>query len=373
MGIDVSIITLSSSSYYVSSFANNLAESPDIGSVRVILPNDSDELSTLDEEIVDVYTINTPDSITDIMQISNPLFFYRLVRAVGKPDIVHVINELRFPFLHLYVIKRLTNAPIVLTVHEPDPYLPTLIRRLLLNPLQKANLKLLSISSDKYIVHGKALKSKLAVKVSDPEAITVVPHGTLAPYFTRWKSGSESNESTDESSTILFFGRAAPGKGIAYLIEAGQMLASDLPNLKIIIAGSGFDPADVPSFDKDVFEIYDTRLNEQTAAELFDRADVVTLPYTGASASGIISIAGGFSTPVVVTEVGALPEIVTDKKTGLVVPPADSNALRAALHTLLTNDSLRWRLGKNLYHVQQTDWSWDQIVEKTIDIYQECH
>ncbi len=66
---------------------------------------------------------------------------------------------------------------------------------------------------------------------------------------------------------------------------------------------------------------------------------MVALPYTEASQSGVVSTAYGFGKPVVVTDVGSIPEIVDDGVTGLIVPPRDPAALAEAIIRLLKDGS----------------------------------
>jgi glycosyltransferase involved in cell wall biosynthesis len=70
--------------------------------------------------------------------------------------------------------------------------------------------------------------------------------------------------------------------------------------------------------------------NEEVEA-FFVASDLVILPYISATQSGIVQIAIAFDRPVVVTEVGGLPEAVSPGKTGFVVPPKDPSALAAAV------------------------------------------
>lgn len=73
--------------------------------------------------------------------------------------------------------------------------------------------------------------------------------------------------------------------------------------------------------------------------------------------------------PVVATNVGSLPEIVDDGKTGYVVRARDEVALAAAVVRLLKNDSLRREFGENGYRKLKNELSWEKIAEKTIRVY----
>jgi glycosyltransferase involved in cell wall biosynthesis len=70
--------------------------------------------------------------------------------------------------------------------------------------------------------------------------------------------------------------------------------------------------------------------NDEVAA-YFSASDVVVLPYLDATQSGIAQIAYNFNKPVITTDVGGLAEVVSDGKTGLVVPPDSASELARAI------------------------------------------
>ena len=98
---------------------------------------------------------------------------------------------------------------------------------------------------------------------------------------------------------------------------------------------------------------------------------MVVLPYIEASQSGIIPIAYAFKKPVVVTNVGSIPEVVDDGITGFIVPPKDPDALASAITKLLRDDKLRKEMGESAYRKMEEELSWDKIADKTIEVYRE--
>ena len=89
--------------------------------------------------------------------------------------------------------------------------------------------------------------------------------------------------------------------------------------------------APIQNSEEPNFIVYNYRIPYKEGAELFQRCSVVALPYIDASQSGVIPTAYGFKKPVVVTEVGAIPEIVGDGITGFIVPPRNPEALAEAI------------------------------------------
>jgi glycosyltransferase involved in cell wall biosynthesis len=77
---------------------------------------------------------------------------------------------------------------------------------------------------------------------------------------------------------------------------------------------------------------------DKIVEDYFLAADLAVLPYVSATQSGIIQIAYNYNLPVVTTNVGGLPEVVLDGKTGFIVPPEDSPALAGAVVRFFDED-----------------------------------
>jgi glycosyltransferase involved in cell wall biosynthesis len=92
----------------------------------------------------------------------------------------------------------------------------------------------------------------------------------------------------------------------------------------------------------------------------FAAADVVVLPYTSATQSGVVQVAYGFGRPVITTAVGGLPEVVRDGVTGLLIPPNDPRALAGAVERFYAmGDADRWT---EAVASERSRYSWDPLV-----------
>ena len=127
------------------------------------------------------------------------------------------------------------------------------------------------------------------------------------------------------------------------------MLRPDFPDIQVVIAGDGFERADLENLAKDL-EIDD-------CTEFLGWVPNADLPryYRAAAASVIPSLEEGFGIPaaeamgcelpVVASDAGGLPEVVEDGVTGCVVPKGDAEAIANALRTLLDDPDLARRMG----------------------------
>jgi glycosyltransferase involved in cell wall biosynthesis len=140
----------------------------------------------------------------------------------------------------------------------------------------------------------------------------------------------------DDIPLVLFFGFVRPYKGLHYLIGALPQVLEQL-DVHLLVAGEFW--GDDTSYREQIrtlgldehVTIVDRYIPNEEVSTYFGAADVVVLPYSDATQSGIVQMAFGFGLPVVTTTVGGLGESVQDGLTGLLVPPMDSDALAAAV------------------------------------------
>ena len=286
-----------------------------------------------------------------------------------KPNIIHIQwGQHPWFFLSLPFIRK---YPLVSTFHNPK-LMVGLGEKGWDQPLKKFNRWCAAKSSDQIIVHGVKLKETMMKEYNLPdEKVHVIPIGEheVAPF-----KKYEREDIKEDGNFILFFGSIWKYKGLEYLIKAEPLITKEVPDAKIIIAGTGedFKKYEKMMINRDNFVVHNYRIPYKEGAELLQRCSVVVLPYIDASQSGVIPTAYGFKKPVVVTNVGSIPEIVDDGITGFIVPPKNPEALADAIVKLLKDNNLRKQMGENAYKKLKTDLSWDKIAEKTIRVYKKA-
>ena len=152
--------------------------------------------------------------------------------------------------------------------------------------------------------------------------------------LTKEEGREQLNIGADEK-VLLFFGFIREYKGLKHLIDAMPVVSSELSKVKLLVVGDFSGEEDKNRYvnqikDRKVeecVEVHDGYTPDKEVEKYFAAADLVVLPYESATQSGIVQIAYGFEKPVVVTNVGGLPDVVTDGKTGYVVEPKNSAAL----------------------------------------------
>ena len=294
--------------------------------------------------------------------LKNFLLIYRTIRIINSinPDIVHIQNPFSWMCIGLPFLKKYF---IVLTIHDPKPHLGV-------KKIHSRLTYLVAIHyADRIIIHGRRLKEIIIKEYHVPEdKLHIIPHGDFSFFKTLI-----NDQFDEEENWILFFGRMEKYKGIEYLIKAEPLITERIPNATVIIAGTGpyLDKFKTILRNNNSFKLYDYFIPNEKVGELFQKSSVVVLPYIEGSQTGIIPIAYAFKKPVVATDVGSIPEIIENGKTGYVVPPRNIEKLSEAIVKILIDKQKRKIMGENGYKKMQEELSWDKIAEKTIDVYEE--
>ncbi|MBW4675451.1 MAG: glycosyltransferase family 4 protein [Desmonostoc geniculatum HA4340-LM1] len=225
--------------------------------------------------------------------------------------------------------------------------------------------------SQKLIVHTHELQKVLTEKFNVPqERVNVLPHGELGSLY---KRRSSPNSQLREPYTLLFFGRIWPYKGLRYLLEAMPLIAEQISEVKLIIAGRGENIKQYfpDGYDEKRYEIINDFIPLEKVSNLFQRSTITVLPYIEASQSGVAALSYGMGSLVVASEVGGLSEIVHHQKDGLLVPPRDVRSLADAIISLLSDRDLQQRMRSAALARCQQDLNWLNIAVQTVEVYQQ--
>lgn len=167
-----------------------------------------------------------------------------------------------------------------------------------------------------------------------------------------------------EGIILLFFGLVRRYKGVDILLDAMTRTGSK-PHL--LVAGEWYEDrgqadALIRSADlTDRVRFDDYYIPDERVALYFSAADAVVQPYRTATQSGVVQTAFHFGRPVIVTDVGGLPEVATHDEDALVVAPEDPDALAAAMDRI-GNDEVRERLSRGALSARNR-FSWEHFIE----------
>lgn len=273
-----------------------------------------------------------------IVDSVNPFSWERAVQRFAHAGTVAVI----FPWWSVYWVPmyqymfrrfRALNIRTVLVCHNALDHEAAWWKTV----LTRNTLKL----GSRFIVHSTIERERLASLIGFRQ-ISVSPH----PVYDQFPQCTSSLGRRSRLE-LLFFGFVRPYKGLDVLLDALALLIDR--DIFLTIAGEFWeDPSRTKARIESLgiahmVEIIPRYVGEFETAQLFDRADVIVLPYVSATTSGVIPLAYHYGRPVIATRVGGIPEVIDQYRTGLLVAPGSSHELADAITYMSGADPIRMR------------------------------
>ena len=283
-----------------------------------------------------------------------------------KPDILHSHYATSYG-----LIGALTNFhPFIISVWGSDvfdfPKVSILHRKIIEFNLRKAD-KVLSTSN---------IMAKETEKYTRKQ-IEVTPFGIDLQIFKPLKTKSLFEDNAIVIGTIKSL---ASKYGIEYLIKAFKIISdkyADL-NLKLLIVGGGTEERELylKNLCKELHIDKKVKFTGFIAHEevpvYYNMLDIyVAVSILDSESFGVAILeASACEIPVVVSNVGGLPEVVKNEETGFIVEPKNEFETACAIEKLILNKDLRLTMGKNGRKHVEENYEWNFCVQKMISIYQ---
>jgi glycosyltransferase involved in cell wall biosynthesis len=209
-----------------------------------------------------------------------------------------------------------------------------------------------------------------ADRMSVVTPIGPAPRADLAPDVVR-----ASLDVPVDAPLVVLVGRLHAQKDIGTLLHAvADVVLPAVPAVRVVVLGEGPDREALLALSArlglaDVVDFAGTRAN---AADVLAAADVVAMSSIWEASPLIVSETLQLGRPMVATEVGAVPGMVIDGRTGRLVPPRDPAALGAAIVDLLRDPEAAAALGAAGQAWVRSEFGPDTLVEKVVDIYEQA-
>jgi glycosyltransferase involved in cell wall biosynthesis len=222
-------------------------------------------------------------------------------------------------------------------------------------------------SNDAFVTLSRSVLDDL--NVFDPKGLkprTFSPH----PLYDHYGATLTRKEALDliglreNQRYVLFFGFIREYKGLDLLLDAMADERMERLGVKLIVAGEFYgDPKPYRELISrhdigDRVVMHTEFIPDHEVNRYFCAADLVVQPYKNATQSGVSQIAYHFEKPMVVTNVGGLPEIVPNEKAGFVVKP-DSQEIADAIVRYFDED-WQQRLTEGVRE-EKKKYAWDKM------------
>lgn len=299
-----------------------------------------------------------------LLNTANPFNIVRTAHHIRrkKPDMV-VIQWWHPYFAPCYFLltRFMGRQNVVFVCHNVFPH-----ERF---PMDKVLTRLVLKGGSHFIVHA-AEEAKELTKIQSHPDYVVTPHPTYNAFCFEGMSREQAREELSigrEEHILLFFGYVREYKGLKYLLRAMPQICRADEKVRLWVVGEfGADSEEYFNLIceleiEDHVQVRDSYTPDREVEKYFAAADLVALPYTSATQSGIVQIAYGFTKPVVVTNVGGLPDVVEDGETGYIVEPENPKAIADAVVRFFREGQAQ-RMQENI-EKEACRFSWERMGE----------
>jgi phosphatidyl-myo-inositol alpha-mannosyltransferase len=194
---------------------------------------------------------------------------------------------------------------------------------------------------------------------------TIVPNGVDVDAVPK------APKSQSDELRLLFVGRAEERKGLPVLLAAFQALVEHVPSRLTVV---GADPEDVSRLiaDPDVLSHIDVlgKVSDSVLWRQLGQADLLCAPsLTGESFGMVLIEAMAAGTPVIASKIAGYSDVVTDGVDGILVPPADPQALAEELQ-LLAHEPERLTAMGEAGRKSAERYAWPRVADEVKQVYE---
>lgn len=327
---------------------------------------------------------------TDVLYpLDNWVFNRTISKMIGdiKADICEAHTVSGYKFLKT-LKKRKISLPFIQTIHGvlEDEYIQSLksespsIRMKLSKIFMKylAEIEKEAAREATLIVTVSRYSAKKTIQLYGVEEgkIRIIPNGVDIQRFkpdedcvkVKQKIGGKNKH------IILFVGNLIPRKGLQFLIEAAKQILKENSATKFVVVGDGPLKNYLVSYSKEqgVLNnfVFLGNVPEAMLHKLYNCADVFASPSIQEGQGITLLEAQATAKPVVAFNVSAISEVVKNNETGLLTNP-NSLELANAILRLLSNPSLREKMGNSGREFVSENFSWDVLAQNMFRVYSE--
>jgi glycosyltransferase involved in cell wall biosynthesis len=216
-------------------------------------------------------------------------------------------------------------------------------------------------------VYSRDVWSMLQLKYNlDADRVAYIPNGVEPRFFIprEYHSG--------EDVRLLYAGTWLDQRGIFYIRDALRRVAPKIPGLTMTFAGCGVPPDEIQGF-------FGAELASRVAVrpvvaaermqELYAEHDVFLFPSLMEGLPSVLLEAMATGMPVITTETCGMPDVVENGFNGLLIPPANAQAMEEAILRVAQSKELRKKLGETARETMKR-YTWERAARQLEALYQ---
>lgn len=228
-------------------------------------------------------------------------------------------------------------------------------------PIVRRMVKSLFTSAKSVIVLGNTWHDYVIAQLSvDPNRVAIVANGT--PKIAQdldWP-----NRADYKKIRIIFSGRISKQKGVPELLAAADRVYKDCQEFELVLMGDSRDEQLLEQARARPYCVVTGWLSHDDVVKELASSHVFTLPSHDEGLPMAMIEAMSLGMPVVVTTVGAIPDVIVSGREGYLVEPGNISALTEALGSLVREPSLREEMGRMAHDRWRTELRSDEMVRR---------
>lgn len=331
---------LSGISYYTVRLANALSRKASVRAVlfRHMLPRKLfPGWKRVGQNLTAVKFVEGVDA-GELLDWYNPFTWLKAARISRCADIV-VLEWWTSSVAHMYLAIQILlsrKTPVIIEYHEVVDSLEQSI--LPVRVYSRVIGRIIRRLATRFVVHSGADRDLVMDTYHIPqEKITVIPHALYDQYPALEKKLARKELGITEENVILFFGLLRPYKGVKYLIRAFESLPpAVVQSTRLLIVGEAWEDRESLSLAeesplRDKITLVNRYVPDSEVPVFFSAADILVLPYTRASQSGVAHIAMAYGLPIIATRVGGLVEGMSSYAGAFFINPGSVEELKSEI------------------------------------------
>ena len=219
---------------------------------------------------------------------------------------------------------------------------------------------------------SEAVASTLERALVPRDKITVVQNGIDVDRFSAGVPSLRDLGRYKGKSVVGYVGRLVEGKGLDVLIRAAKGLIQRITNVEFIFVGEGPKRESLQSLAAqlglcDHISFIGPRFD---LPDVYASFDIFVLPSLREGMPLVVLEAMAARKPVVATRVGAIPIVVKDEQTGLLVHPGDADELQRAIHRFLSGPDMCHQFGERGHELVKRQFSSQRMATRYLTVYE---
>ena len=295
-----------------------------------------------------------------------------------------------------WLIKNIKRKPCVVTVHVLEKKMWYeyfgLVRGFMYEFLEQ---RIIHRGFDFWVPVSLYTRNMLRYEGIPDEKMEVIYNGVDRTLFNERVNGKKIREKLelDDKKFIFFYGRPSPEKGFDYFIESAKTLMKKYDNVvfgamlpyqnmhekyiellesvfgHMIYSNIDIEGKIITTKKRNFFIIPPRR--QELVPEVVASSDIVVIPSVSEGFGLTTLEACSLGKPVVATNVGAIPEIIIDKRTGILVNPKKSDEITDAVSYFLEDENEARKIGRNAIERSKM-FDWQKTVSQYLGIFEKC-